>query len=79
MSETLTIHEIKERLENAFPELVLGWSTETGKPNIINKNSWQVVAYTYHRKWILKPGISDFSLHIGAIINLLEKWDGETE
>lgn len=73
----LTIYEIKEKLENVFPELVLGWESETGKPNIISKKNWQVIAYTYHKKWILKPAISDYANHIAAIISLLERWDGK--
>lgn len=74
---SLTIYEIKNVIENAFPELILGWNTETGKPNIISKNHWGVIAYTYHQKWILRAGISDYSVHIAGIIGLLEQWDGK--
>ena len=61
-----------------FPELVLGRETETGRLNIISTESWQTVAYVYHRKWVFKATISDYAMHIGAIISLLEQWDGET-
>lgn len=75
----LTIYEIKNKIEDTFPELVLGWNKEIGKPQIISKNYWCVIAYTYHQKWILKAGISDYSIHIAAIISLLEQWDGRIE
>lgn len=75
----LTIYEIKERIEKTFPELVLGWESETGKPSIYSKRICRVVAYTYHGKWILKATISEYANHIAAIISLLEQWDGKQE
>ena len=75
----LTISEIKERIEEVFPELVVGRNIETDRLNIISKESFQVVAYAYHKKWILKASISDYAHHIAAIITLLEQWDGVTE
>lgn len=75
----LTIREIKKRIESTFPELVLGWESETGKPSIYSKRICRVVAYTYHKKWILKATISEYSIHIAAIINLLEQWDGKED
>lgn len=75
MSEKLTIDEIKERLEKALPDLIVGRDTETNRLQIISKRSWQVVAYAYHKKFVLKPAISDYSIHIAAIIGLLEQWD----
>lgn len=74
--DKLTTKQLKERIESAFPELVLGRESETGQIQIISKESWRVVAYVYHQKWVLKASISDYSLQIAAIINLLEKWDG---
>lgn len=76
---TLSIQEIKTRIEKTFPELVVGWSVATGKPNIYSKRLCRVIAYTYHKKWILKPEISEYSNHIAAIIGLLEQWDGKKE
>lgn len=75
----LSIREIKARIENTFPDLVLGRESETGKPNIYSKRICRVIAYTYHGKWILKPTISEYANHIAAIINLLERWDGKQE
>ncbi|WP_025186918.1 hypothetical protein [Enterococcus faecalis] len=74
----LNIQEIKTRIEQTFPELILGWDMETNKPNIYSKTLCRVVAYTYHKKWILKAEISEYSNHIAAIINLLEQWDGKS-
>ncbi|WP_265460326.1 hypothetical protein [Enterococcus sp. HY326] len=71
----LTIYEIKERIEKAFPELVIGWN-DTGQPNIISTEHYRVVAYTYHQKWILTPFISDYSRYIASFISILDKWDG---
>lgn len=76
--DSLTIYEIKNVIEAVFPELILDWDTETGEVNIISRNHGGIVAYTYHEKWILKAGISDYSIHIAGIINLLEQWDGKT-
>lgn len=76
--DKLTILEIKERIEKVFPDLTLCWSCEENpKPKIISKQSWTVVAYVYHKKWILRPAISDYANHIAAIINLLDRWDGK--
>ncbi|EAG1758602.1 hypothetical protein BBX37_08180 [Listeria monocytogenes] len=75
----LSIREIKTRIEETFPELVLGWSSDTDKPNIYSKRLCRVIAYTYHKKWILKPEISEYSNHIAAIISLLDQWDGKQE
>lgn len=75
----LNIQEIKTRIEQTFPELVLGWASDTGIPSIYSKRLCRVIAYTYHGKWILKSEISEYSNHIAAIINLLEQWDGKKE
>lgn len=76
--EKLTIHEIKERIEKVFPELIVGRDTSTDKLIIVSKESWREVAYAYHRKWVFRAAISDYSSHIGAIINLLDQWDGNS-
>ncbi|WP_270277127.1 hypothetical protein [Enterococcus casseliflavus] len=73
---SLTIHEIKVRLETAIPDLLVAWNVNN-KPIIIDKNHNVIVAYTYHKKWILKAGISEYSIHIAAIISVLEQWDGK--
>ncbi|MRI69708.1 hypothetical protein FDP56_04650 [Enterococcus casseliflavus] len=73
---SLTIHNIKDRLESAIPSLLVAWNIEN-KPIIIDKNHSSIVAYTHHEKWILKAGISEYSIHIAAIISLLEQWDGQ--
>ena len=72
----MTIHEIKNRLESVFPELIVGRDIDTGRFNIINKSTCRVVAYAYHRKWILTAAISDYANHIAAIISILDQWDG---
>ncbi len=33
----LNIQEIKTRIEQTFPELVLGWASDTGIPSIYSK------------------------------------------
>ncbi|MDV7787735.1 hypothetical protein [Enterococcus gallinarum] len=73
---SLTIHNIKDRLESAIPSFLVAWNIEN-KPIIIDKNHSSIVAYTHHGKWILKAGISEYSIHIAAIISLLEQWDGQ--
>lgn len=74
---TLTIYEVKDRLENAIPDLLVAWDSATKKPVLIDKKHYTVIAYTYHKKWILKAGISEYSIHIAGIISVLEKWDGK--
>ena len=58
----LNIQEIKTRIEQTFPELVLGWASDTGVPSIYSKRLCRVIAYTYHGKWILKSEISEYSI-----------------
>lgn len=72
---SLTIYDIKDRLESAIPSLLVAWNIEN-KPIIIDKNHNSIVAYSHHKKWILKAGISEYSIHIAAIISVLEQWDG---
>ena len=75
--KSLTIYEIKKRLESAIPNLLVAWNSETEKPIIIDKNHSSIVAYTYQKKWILKAGISEYSMYIASIISLLDQWDGQ--
>lgn len=75
----LTIHEIDDRIRQVFPELKIVRCSDKGSPKfrLICLQTYQSLAYTYYKKWILTPSISMYSHHISAIISLLERWDGE--
>lgn len=79
MESKMSIHEIKKAFHNVFPSWEisreLGWDTD-GEIAYINARG-VTLAYTHHGKWILKSSISDYANHIGAIISILERWDGE--